>query len=96
VLADRTLARPPASSPGTGSIAVTAPLVTGDQKTLVIVANFRDKSVSCPIQTIDNIMFADALDKSVDDLYRDMSMGQVSFSGTVVGPYPRLRVNRPL
>jgi hypothetical protein len=65
----------------------TTPVVAGDQRTLVIVANFRDKSVSCPVQAIDNVMFTDPFDKSVDDLYRDMSMGQVSFSGTVVGPY---------
>jgi hypothetical protein len=86
VLADQISPVSPASS-GTGSTTVAAPTVAGDQKTLVIVAGFRDKSVSCPIQAIDNVMFADPLDKSVDDLYRDMSMGQVSFTGTVVGPY---------
>src|SRR5437773_2055932 len=85
-LADQISPVSPASS-GTGPTTLAAPTVAGDQKTLVIVAGFRDKSVSCPIQAIDNVMFADPLDKSVDDLYRDMSMGQVSFSGTVVGPY---------
>ncbi len=84
VLADQTSATSPATAE---TIVQTTPVVAGDQKTLVIVANFRDKSVGCPIQAIDNVMFADPLNQSVDDLYRDMSMGQVSFSGTVVGPY---------
>ena len=67
--------------------------VVGDQSTLVIVANFRDKGLDplrpgadCSLQAISDRMFTDPLDQSVDDLYRAMSFGQVSFSGRVVGP----------
>lgn len=68
--------------------------VVGDQKTLVIVANFSDAVVNplmpgadCSIQAISDRMFTSPLDRSVDDLYRDMSRTKVSFSGKVVGPY---------
>jgi Gametolysin peptidase M11/NPCBM-associated, NEW3 domain of alpha-galactosidase len=60
---------------------------TADQPTIVIVANFRDTSVSCSIDTINNAMFADPNGKSAAALYRDNSRGQVSLSGQVVGPY---------
>lgn len=61
--------------------------VTGDQRTLVIVANFNDVSVTCSIASITDIMFTDPNGQSVDAVYRDNSNDCVSFSGTVVGPY---------
>ena len=76
-----------------GGSASQASAVTGDQSTLVIVANFRDKGLDplrpgadCSIQAISDRMFTDPNDQSVDDLYRAISFGQVSFSGRVVGP----------
>jgi len=64
-----------------------ATAVTGDQKTLVIVANFTDVNVTCSIASITDIMFTDPNGQSVDGVYRDNSNDCVSFSGTVVGPY---------
>jgi len=61
--------------------------VTGDQRTLVIVANFNDVNVTCSIPSITDIMFTDPNGQSVDAVYRDNSNDCVSFSGTVVGPY---------
>ena len=61
--------------------------VIGDQKTLVIVANFNNVSVTCSIASITDIMFTDPNGQSVDAVYRDNSNDCVSFSGTVVGPY---------
>lgn len=61
--------------------------VSGDQKTLVIVANFLDRSVDCTVDAIGATMFTDASGRSVDALYREASRGCVSFSGTVTGPY---------
>ena len=77
----------------TGSFALAAP-VSGDQKTLVIVANFRDAIVNplrpgadCSIQAIGDRVFSDPSGNSVDALYREISGGQVSLSGRVAGPY---------
>ena len=61
--------------------------VSGDQKTLVIVANFLDRSVGCSVDAIGATMFTDVSGRSVDALYREASGGCVSFSGAVVGPY---------
>lgn len=61
--------------------------VSGDQKTLVIVANFLDRSVGCTVDAIGATMFTDVSGHSVDALYREASGGCVSFSGTVAGPY---------
>jgi hypothetical protein len=83
-------------TPTIGTNAATNPVVTGDQRTLVIVANFRDKTVDCLTSDIvgdlNGIMWSgtgtwpDATyNYSVDALYRDISSGQVSFSGKVVG-----------
>lgn len=78
---------------GSGTTMQTA-AVTGDQRTLVMVANFRDKTLDplnagadCSMNAIADRMFTDPLDQSVDDMYRDTSLGKVSFSGQVVGPY---------
>jgi gametolysin peptidase M11/alpha-galactosidase-like protein len=84
VLADQLSATTPTAAGASREVMGT---VSGDQRTLVIVANFSDKSVGCPIAAIDDVMFRNVQDKSVDDLYREMSRTQVSFSGSVVGPY---------
>lgn len=65
----------------------TAAAVSGDQRTLVLVANFQDANVACSVSTIQQTMFTDTNNKSVDDLYRENSFGQLSFSGDVQGAY---------
>lgn len=73
-----------------GSVEVLAPastVVSGDQKTVVMVANFSDLAVACPLQDIQDRMFSDLNDQSVDDLYRETSNGNINFSGAVTGPY---------
>lgn len=62
-------------------------LVAGEQKTIVIVANFLDQSVSCSASDIQDRLFTDPVNLSVDDLYQEMSFGQLWFAGQVAGPY---------
>jgi len=62
-------------------------LATGEQRTLVMLANFRDAAVSCTADAINNAMFADPTGLSVNELYRASSFGRLSFSGQVIGPY---------
>jgi hypothetical protein len=69
------------------AVAPTTIAVTGEQKTLVMVANFTDTSVSCPIQDINDLMFTDAADQSIDDLYQETSHGDIWLTGQVMGPY---------
>lgn len=71
-----------------GGGALPAAVIAGEQKTLVMVANFQDKSVACSNPAIADLMFTDPLGKSVDALYRETSHGNVWFTGQVVGPYP--------
>jgi len=78
---------PNATSSTSPSSGTPTPTVVGDQKTLVMVANFTDANVSCSVNDINNIMFADPNGVTVDNLYREVSRGQVSFSGQVVGPF---------
>lgn len=63
------------------------PTVSGDQKTIVLVANFQDATVSCPVQDIEDTMFTDPNGKSVDELYRETSLGNLQFTGEVAGPF---------
>jgi hypothetical protein len=62
-------------------------LPSGDQRTLVLVSNFLDASVSCSLGAINDAMFADPTGFSVDAQYRNSSQGRISFSGTVAGSY---------
>jgi len=64
---------------------VPAPIVAGDQKTLVIMTNLADASVTCSADAVRDVMFSP--NTSVDALYREISHGAISFSGQVVGPY---------
>lgn len=61
--------------------------VTGQQQTLVIVADFSDVAVDCSVSQVRDIIFSDPQGQTVDALYRESSQGAVSFAGTVVGPY---------
>jgi Gametolysin peptidase M11 len=53
----------------------------------VIVANYRDATVACSVDAIRAAVFDDPSGQCVDALYRDMSEGQLWFSGAVVGPF---------
>ncbi|MGI9286881.1 MAG: hypothetical protein ACR2P1_15955, partial [Pseudomonadales bacterium] len=81
------LAADGAESPNTENVTVAAAAVAGEQKTLVMVADFVDASASCSVDEVRDLMFADPEDNSIDDLYRETSLGQVSFAGDVVGRY---------
>jgi gametolysin peptidase M11/alpha-galactosidase-like protein len=85
VRADQT--SPGATSPTTTANGDTAPSSSIDQPTLVVVANFSDATVTCPISDIDGVMFNDSAGLSVASLYRESSLGNVLLSGTVAGPY---------
>jgi hypothetical protein len=61
--------------------------IAGEQKTIIIVANFIDENVSCPVADIEDSIFTDPNQYSVDNLYQEMSFGQIWFKGAVVGPY---------
>lgn len=69
----------------TDDFATTTAAVSGDQKTLVILANFTDKAVGCSAETVRNAVFGAT--GSVDQIYRQSSRGAVTFSGEVVGPF---------
>lgn len=73
------------SSPNTLSTETTE--VGGDQKTLVMIGNFSDASVSCTADSVRDLVFTDPADQSVDDMYRETSHGALSLSGEVRGPY---------
>jgi hypothetical protein len=60
-------------------------VVTGDQPTLVIMANFSDKANACTPSGLASGMFTST--GSVNALYRETSRNLVSFSGQVVGPF---------
>jgi hypothetical protein len=62
-------------------------VVAGEQKTLVIAANFLDASLSCSVDSISDLMFTDPAYNSVDDLYTETSFGEIWFTGDVVGTY---------
>ncbi len=76
------------SMSATGSeTATTGNVPTGEQRTLVMIADFSDAAVGCSVDAIRNTMFDDPDGKSVDALYREMSLGDIYFAGNVVGPY---------
>jgi hypothetical protein len=65
----------------------TAPTVSGEQKTLVLVANFSNATVSCSAANVRDTLFTDPSTYSIDDLYQESSYGQLWFTGDVYGPY---------
>jgi hypothetical protein len=68
-------------------LAEPATSLSGDQRTLVMMLNFNDATLSCSADSVNSTMFTDPSGLSVNGLYRDTSHGQISFSGNVVGPY---------
>ncbi len=63
------------------------PGAVGPQKTIVLVANFRDTNVACSTTAVRDTLFTDPQGGSIDDLYQEASFGTVSFNGDVHGPY---------
>jgi hypothetical protein len=61
--------------------------ITGEQRVLVMVTNFTDKDVSCPVDFVRDLMFTDPADQSVDDLYQETSFGLTWLTGQVAGAY---------
>jgi uncharacterized membrane protein len=91
ILADQTDSSS-STAPSNKVIVPAATSTSSDQRTLVMVANFNDASVSCSNSAINDAMFADPSGLSVNALYTNNSVGQVSLSGEVVGPF-RLNAN---
>lgn len=79
-VSDASEARAPAST-------IRPATISGEQKTLLIVANFADASVDCSVADIRQLMFDDPDGLCVAGLYRAASLGAVTFSGDVVGPF---------
>jgi hypothetical protein len=75
------------STESTGTVLPATTMVTGEQRTLVMVGNFNDTSVSCSVDEIRDIMFTDSVNNHVDALYQEMSQGEVTLSGDVIGPH---------
>jgi hypothetical protein len=88
VLATQTDSTSSAATPTTVEV-ITQPLTSpsSDHRTLVMVANFRDAAVTCNMQCVSDTMFTDPNGLSVANLYLTNSLGKVSLSGDVVGPY---------
>ena len=67
---------------GTGTTSnittVSGGTVSGTQNTLVLLANFQDKALSCSATQVNNLMFGPS--GSVGDLYRETSASAVTFS----------------
>lgn len=71
---------------GTTGTPTITPKVIGDQKTLVILANFSDAALSCSVADVSNRVFG-TTGSSVNTSFRQSSRDLVSFSGQVVGPF---------
>ena len=83
---DSSLVLAQGGSTGTQTSSAGKSSTTGDQKTVVLLANFQDKTLECTNSDVASVMFTGA--KSVDKFFRDASFNQTSFSGAVFGPYP--------
>jgi hypothetical protein len=60
-------------------------VVAGNRRTVVLAINFQNAQLECSVAAIDAMMFGAT--QSVDQLYREMSVGNVSFTGDVFGSY---------
>jgi hypothetical protein len=80
----------PADSRGAHDVEVLLPaadVVAGEQRTLVIVADFLDENVSCSAASVEDLVFTDSGARSIDAFYREGSFGALWLTGDVVGPY---------
>jgi hypothetical protein len=73
-----------AAAPGM-TLLTLPPAPSGDQPTLIMMGNFSDAALSCSASQVNDVVFAGA--QSVASVYRDNSLGRLSVSGNVVGPY---------
>ena len=69
-----------------GTLQAAATVVSGDQKTLSILLNFNDATLTCTAADLTNRLFG-ATGSTVNVDYQQSSQGLVSFSGTAVGPF---------
>lgn len=76
----------PAALPAASTTPTMSPQVTGEQSTLVIMANFSDKANACSASSLNTSLFSTSA-SSVNGLYRETSRNNVSFSGKVIGPF---------
>jgi len=72
---------------GIETISSATVIVAGEQKTLVIGVNLTDRNLNCSIADINDLVFTDVTNQSVDDLYQETSFGNVWLSGQAVGNY---------
>jgi hypothetical protein len=74
------------TSEATTSTTTLAATISGSQSTLVLLGNLKDKALdgTCTASYVNNLMFGST--SSVNDLYRQTSNGNVTFSGPVYGP----------
>jgi|GEM_PF-2390301 len=73
-------------TPTSGSTSIAgAALVSGNQNTLVLTANFSDKGLSVSTTDINNKVFGAT--NSLADFYRQSSKGNVTVSGSLYGPF---------
>lgn len=74
-------------STSTGTVVTTTPKVQGAQKTLVILASFTDKPLSCSAADVQGRVFG-GTGSTVNTAFLESSRNLVSFNGNVVGPFP--------
>ncbi len=67
------------------AVAVAPTAVTGEQKTIVIGINFQNANLECSATQIQGMMFGG--NPSVSALYLETSLGNLWFTGDVVGPF---------
>ncbi len=72
-------------SGGSSTTTTAAAAVSGNQNTLVLMANFQDKALSCSTTEVNDVMFGPS--NSVAGLYSETSYNQVTFSGATYGPW---------
>lgn len=68
----------------TEDLTVSYSLVSGVQKTLAVLVDFSDKSLSCSASTMDQLLFSGTT--SINAFYQESSFQNVSFAGDIVGP----------
>ena len=75
-----------AESTSTNGVVTMTPRITGDQRTLVILANFNDRTLGCSAADVNARMFGGSGTTTNVD-YRQSSESLVSFSGQTAGPF---------
>jgi hypothetical protein len=75
----------PADGATVQPVEVAAAAVAGEQKTIVIGINFQNANLECSQSQIHGFVFDGA--QSVNGLYQETSLGNLWFTGDVVGPF---------